>query len=102
MQGTKFSYGVFSLKKTFKWKSFYFDYSIEILFHVKIWATVSYVMQYLTNSQNYTLYIIAAIIIRYHRQHKKLLNISYQNIVFLFFFVHPTSIMYQLMEHILY
>lgn len=51
MQGTKFSYGVFSLKKTFKWKSFYFDYSIEILFHVKIWATVSYVMQSLTNSQ---------------------------------------------------
>lgn len=70
MQGTKFPYGVYLLKKTFKWKSFYFDCSFEILFHVKIWATV---IQYLTNSQ--MLYIIAAIIMRYHQQHKKLLNI---------------------------
>lgn len=42
MQGTKFQYGVrLFIKKTFKWKSFYFDCSFEILFRVKIWATVS-------------------------------------------------------------
>lgn len=35
MQGTKFPYGVYLFKKTFKWKSFYFDCSFEILFHVK-------------------------------------------------------------------
>lgn len=35
MQGTKFPYGVYLFKKTFKWKSFYFDCSFEILFHLK-------------------------------------------------------------------